>query len=61
MCEDFELVVNLRVYMVMKVDSMTGKKENTGEEDLKYMETRIVTNRIVQEEMKDSKHAGKLY
>jgi hypothetical protein len=25
------------------------------------METGIVTNRIVQEEMKDSKHAGKLY
>ena len=30
-------------------------------DDLKYMENRIVTNKIVQEEVKDSKHAGQLY
>jgi len=30
-------------------------------EDLKYMENRLVTNKIAQEEMEDSKHAGQLY
>jgi len=30
-------------------------------EDLKYVENRIVTDKIVQEEMEDSKHAGQLY
>lgn len=61
MLEDFELNVNLVMYRVMKVDWMKDIKENIGVEDLKCMENRIVTNKIVQEEMEDNKHAGQLY